>query len=320
MEYEGRFGEAVFQCNETLKFNSSPFSWSYFKRLKSLLKINPPDIIFLHLPHPFAHEICKWFSSDLKKRNIKVVGIYHSDIINQVNLKNAYNYHFRRHLGMYDKFISSSDELRKSSAILSLLEKDKVKIIPFCIDNKNFKRSSRNSENFSGRFLSIGRMVPYKGFEFLVDSFKSSPYTLTIIGDGPLLKQLKDKAGPNVTFVGNVNEEIKYQLLDQHDALIVSSINRAEAYGMIIVEAFSMGLPVISSDIDTGVSFLVREGKTGLKFPVNDKEMILKQMDRLAKDSSFRKKISENCLEFYSKELNYEAFRKNIDNHLASLC
>lgn len=314
--YTGKYSETVWQCREDLKISSSPLSLSYLSRLKEILSsANPPDMILLHLPHPMAHEAAKWYRKGLKQKKVKLVGIYHSDIVNQVLLRDAYNLHFKKNLELYDYFICSSPNLKASSAILASLSSAKVKVIPFCVESA-FTAPTRNWSTFSGKFVSVGRMVPYKGYEFLIECFKSSPYGLTLIGGGPLKKDLQAKAPSNVHFTGEVSDKEKYEIFSTHDALIMSSINRAEAYGMTIVEAFSVGLPVLASNVDTGVSFLVREGETGLKFPIKNKENFLSQLERYAHSSELREKLSQGGRKLFYEQLSYPAFRRNFNDFL----
>jgi glycosyltransferase involved in cell wall biosynthesis len=313
-KYIGKFGEIVYQCSEDIKLRSSPLSLSFYSKLKDLLEFDTPNVIYVHLPNPFAHEVIKWFANDLAAKKVKVIGIFHSDIINQNLLRDSYNLHFSRHMDLYDSFISASSNLKESSAILSRLPSSSVRIIPFCVDHKFLGRPIKRPDKFQGKFITIGRMVPYKGYEFLIKSFNELPYDLTIIGNGPLFHHLKNIAGPNIHFTGEISEEEKFELLNSHDALIVSSINRAEAYGMTIVEAFSVGLPVIASDIDTGVSFLVRDGETGFKFPIFSKEGLIQQIEKLKNNPQLGRTLSETCFSFFQKELNFLAFKKHLNN------
>ena len=189
--YQGKFGETVIQSKENIKLNSSPLSAAYWKAFSGILKSKTPEIIFLHLPNPFAHELVKWFRNDLKNKSVRIAGIYHSDIVNQVLLRDAYNLYFMKDIEIYDNFYCSSDNLKESSSVLSLVKKDKVKVIPFCIDHPYSSKIERRQSEFQGKFLTIGRMVPYKGYEFLIESFKNLPYSLTIVGNGPLASKLK---------------------------------------------------------------------------------------------------------------------------------
>lgn len=309
--YQGRYGEEVLQSNEDLNVKSSPFSLKFLRHFYNILKNDPPAYIFVHLPNPFSHEAIKLFARIIKEKNIKVVGIYHSDIINQVTLRDAYNLYFLNSINFYDSFICSSPNLINTSPILSSVAK-KVKVIPYCIDNMGVELPVRQRQ-FKGRFLTIGRMVPYKGFEFLIECFKHLPYELTIVGNGPLKNELTKMASPNIKFKGSVSEDEKFKMFAEHDALIVSSINRAEAFGMTIVEAFSVGLPVIASNIDTGVSYLVRENETGFKFEIKDQADLLSQLEKFARSPMLVERVARQGREFFEKNLSYEAFKQNLN-------
>jgi glycosyltransferase involved in cell wall biosynthesis len=161
-------------------------------------------------------------------------------------------------------------------------------------------------------------MVPYKGYDFLLKCFNDLPYELTMVGDGPLRNELMKHAPKNVTFVGEVSEEEKFRLFREHDALIVSSINRSEAYGMTIVEAFSSGLPVIASDIDTGVTFLVRGGLTGLTYPILSASGLTEQVHRMGSNQALREELGKNCRHFFEEQLSYPAFKKNVFEFLST--
>lgn len=314
--YHGRYGEQVIQCKEDLKVSSSPLSMAYFKAVKVAFRDRQPDYVLVHLPHPFAHEIAKRIRSTHPK--VKLLGIYHSDVVNQVLLRDLYHWHFKRHLSSYDAFIYSSPQLQVSSPVLRQISSSQQRVIPFCVERPVSARAWE-SGRFRGKFIAIGRMVPYKGFEFLVKSFASLPYQLTLVGGGPLRQQLEAMAPANVRFAGEITESEKYRLMSEHDALIMSSINRSEAYGMTIVEAFSIGLPVVAANIDSGVSFLVREGETGLKFPIQDASGLALQLDRLKTEDGLAQRLSQASHRFYQAELSYEAFRGKLQSLLGNL-
>lgn len=314
--YIGTYGEKVFQCHEDIKLRSSPISLGYLRQFKHAALDGNLDYIYVHLPNPFAHELIKLFSSVINEKKIRVIGIYHSDIVNQVTLRDTYNFYFKHSSHHYYQFYCSSQNLRNSSLILSELPENKVKIIPFCSDH-SFKATKAGCKQFQGKFVTVGRLVPYKGFEFLINCFRELPFELTIVGEGPLKNKLSSYCPSNVHFVGEVSEADKYNIFSNSDALIVSSINRAEAYGMTIVEAFSVGLPVISSDIDTGVTYLVQEQLTGLVFPILNSQVFIEKIIEFSKNLELRHKLASNCYDFYLKNLSYDIFKRNISNLLA---
>lgn len=312
--YIGKYNESVHQFKENIKLKSAPISIDLIKNFKSYIKENKIELILVHFPNPFMHEVIKIFKEEIKSSSIKVYGIYHSDIINQGLIKDAYNFYFERDIKLYDGFICSSKNLINSSEVLSKLSLNKVKVLPFCIENNfNFKRQSSTEI----KFLGLGRMVPYKGFEFLINVFNQLPYKLTLVGGGPLCHNLKKIAGPNIEFLGEVSEEEKYKLFSSHTALIVSSINRAEAYGMTIVEAFSAQIPVIASNIDTGVTFLVKNNETGLTFNILDKKDLQDKINYFL--NSNQSEFSSTAKQFFDSTLSFPAFKNNFKEILNSI-
>lgn len=304
----GPYGEKVYTFKEDFKIFSAPFSLSNFKLIIKMIS-EGYDKIYVHLPNPFMHEMVRWFNT---KKNL-IVGVYHSDIVNKGLLGNLYQSYFHYTDNIYAFQIASSQALVDSSIYLSTLAQSKLKIVHFCVDETSteFKRTS-----FNGKILAIGRLVPYKGFDFLIEALANSPYELHIIGEGPeevKLKKIKQNLkAENVFFHQAISDEEKNIYLNQAGVLINSSINRSEAYGMCIVEAFENGLPVLASDLDSGVTFLVQNGVTGVTFKIKDKEDLLLALKKLENDDGFYQSLAINARKFYEDNLSFEQFKGKI--------
>jgi glycosyltransferase involved in cell wall biosynthesis len=256
------------------------------------------------------HELVRFYRDFLNKLNIKVIGVYHSDIINKGILGKLYNLYFKKTVNIYDKIMVSSENLWNSSPVLHKLNTNIKVVVPFCIEEFVRVKVETNKSRF--RLVSIGRLVPYKGFEFLIDVFNNTEFDLHIIGNGPLLNKLKAKSADNIQIHYNLDHDSKNKLLVSADFLVVGSTNRAEAYGMTIVEAFYCGLPVIAPNINTGVTFLVKDGITGFVYDVLNKEMLLKKVREAISKPNEVQAIKQNIGDFYIKFLSYDCFRKGI--------
>ena len=309
LERIGALGEQIVEVKQDFFLMSTPISFNFIFKFKKLILEQKIDRIYVHLPNPFMHEMVRKNKIFLIKNNVTIVGVYHSDIINKKFLGNLYQRYFLKTQHIYNSYICSSENLKQTSPVLKKILQSKVDVIPFCVEEKNvFKKRSQ----FQGNLLIIGRLVPYKGYEFLIDALTNSDFHLTIVGGGPLLAKLKKRLPPNIKILGDVSEDIKNNLLNQSDLLVVSSNSRAEAYGMTIVEAFQTGLPVIATQINTGVTFLVDHQKTGLTYPINDKLELLKQLTSLRNDHTLLPKLSEGCFLFYNANLKFELFQKKL--------
>ena len=113
------------------------------------------------------------------------------------------------------------------------------------------------------RFVCVGRMAPEKGFDFALNGFVSlrehiGSFTVTFIGNGPLLQKMKDLAAKLqlddvVQFVGHVDSQELIRMLSEFDALLLSSLPRAdsnwtETQATVMQEAMLMRTIVVASD------------------------------------------------------------------------
>jgi len=92
-------------------------------------------------------------------------------------------------------------------------------------------------------YLAVGRLVPYKRTDILIDACNKLGRRLLIVGDGPEMKRLRKTAGRNVEFLGEVNESQLRNIYAQCRALLFAA---DEDFGMVALEAQSYGRPVIA--------------------------------------------------------------------------
>lgn len=269
------------------------------------------DLIYVHLPNPLMHLLISIFYPLLRRRNphLQIHGIYHSDIINQKRMAPFYNRYFVATSKCYDKIIVACSKIWDNSPVLTQIAPEKQKIVHYCSD---LTLPYIERHHFSGKLVAIGRCVPYKGFDFLIKAINQTAYQLTIIGDGPEFSALQAISGKNIKMVGRVSEEEKEKIISNSDLLIVSSINNSEAYGMITVEAFSNGLPVVAADVPSCVTFLAKDEERALTFePLNTLEF-LNCLKRFEQQPELLQHFSQNAYHFYKDHLSYEAFSKSL--------
>lgn len=136
------------------------------------------------------------------------------------------------------------------------------------------------------RFLSAGRMIYRKGYDFLLDALERLPddlnYEFYILGDGPELVHLRkrcadsEKLAQKVVFLGTIPYAKMEEAYGSANVFVMPSIR--ETTGTVLVEAMSKGLPVITMD-GFGGALLLNE-QSGWLYQGDDKESYLEAMKK----------------------------------------
>lgn len=139
-------------------------------------------------------------------------------------------------------------------------------------------------------FLSVGRLVPAKGFDLLIEAFAllrgaMPSATLTIVGEGDErgnLESLCRRRGVEdaVRMPGFVRDPLS--CCDRRSIFVLSS--RREGFGNVLIEAMAAGLPVIAADCPLGPRAILEDGKFGLLVPPGDPAALCAAMFRVAAD------------------------------------
>lgn len=307
--YTGQYGENIRQIKQHLFINSTPINYHFHKKIYNYIENNLISLIYVHLPNPYMHQILYNCHALIKALGVKIIAVYHSDLINKKIVGALYENYFIKTLHIYDKFICSSNNLYQSSRTLKNLNDNKMAIIPFTI---NRPQQYKKRIHFSGKLLAVGRIVEYKGFEFLLNTLQHTNYSLKIIGTGPLFNSLRKYESDKIKLLGEVDENEKCKIFSESDLFIMSSINCAETYGMTLVEAFSAGLPVITPDLPTGVNFLNKDEERGKIFAVQSPESLLNALKSFEQNPQLLERCSENAYNFFVEYLSFEIFANKI--------
>lgn len=150
--------------------------------------------------------------------------------------------------------------------------------------------------------LSMGRIVPQKGQDLLVRAWqriadKAEGWKLRIVGDGPLLNEIKVYVEKN-GLSGSVEflPTTKDVLAMYRQASIYAMSSRFEGLPLVLIEAQSMGLPIVSFDCLTGPAEIVEDGRNGILVPPLDVEALAEALLSLIRDDRRRKEFSDNAL------------------------
>ncbi|MDK7674254.1 glycosyltransferase [Weeksella virosa] len=136
------------------------------------------------------------------------------------------------------------------------------------VDLDNFQLEvNANREDY---YVTVGRLVPYKRFDIIVEAFNASGKKLIIIGDGVELKKLQKLAKKNIHFTGYLQSEEINQYICRAKGFIHVGI---EDFGIAPVEAQACGTPVVAYAVG-GARETVLDGITGKLFDEQNKNSL----------------------------------------------
>ncbi|MFA5034929.1 MAG: glycosyltransferase [Candidatus Margulisiibacteriota bacterium] len=264
------------------------------------LRQKPAEIKHFQMPFPLAE-----FAELLGPKKSKLVVSWHSDIVKQVVQRKLYEPFLRRFLDRADKILVATPHHITSSLFLPDY-KEKCAIVPYGIDPRRFSAiepddpkvlALRGDAEFV--ILFVGRLVYYKGVEFLIRAMTEVNGKLLIIGDGPLKEELAALIATlglqeKVRILPNVGDEALPYYYQACDLFVLPSIANSEAFGIVQVEAMACGKPVITTDLPTGVTYVNQRGVTGLVVPIKDSLALAKAINELRADPQKRQFLGEN--------------------------
>ncbi len=182
-------------------------------------------------------------------------GVYRNSILQTAVVAHMIEYHRKKKTWhqKVDGFICLT-EFAKSKFVEAGLPGEKMFVKPNFVDDPLRDGSKESFRKRDSYYLFVGRISEEKGIRTLVSAWNKqrlSGKPLLIVGDGPLKKELQSKfsdANSNIEWLGRLNRAEVMNYLKNTRALIFPS-EWYEGMPMTILEAFSVGTPVITSDI-----------------------------------------------------------------------
>lgn len=202
----------------------------------------------------------------------------------------------------FDEFLVLTNEDKEQ------WKSSKIKVIPnYCtIDTK------RVSDLKNKKVIAVGRLEYQKGFDILIDVWKKvneicNDWILEIYGEGNERKKLENKIREygleDKIFLKGIEKNIGNKYLESSIYIMTS---RFEGMPMVLLEAQSYGLPLVSFDCPCGPKDMIENGKNGYIVKFADVEGMVSKILKLIQNESLRKKFGNNSLKSvkkYSKEV-----------------
>jgi glycosyltransferase involved in cell wall biosynthesis len=263
------------------------------------------DIVHCHEPFLLPALLARYGRQDFVPTGAKLLVWWHSDIVRQVRYSKVYNEALNRVLDRADIItVATPSHLTSSEALGKFASK--VRVVPYGLDlsvvnSSNMSRPERLPSGFEKEsfVLFIGRMVYYKGIEVLAKTLtRAVDIRMVCVGEGPLANLIDEVAATRkgvVRLPHLARSELNW-LLSQCEMLVLPSIHRSEAFGLVQLEAMSFSKPVVSSALGTGVDFVNQNDVTGITFSPGDALAFESAIKFLLENPNQARKMGESGL------------------------
>ena len=282
----------------------APVSPSFPFLLTRLIREFEPDLLHLHLPNTSAF----WALLSQAARRLPWILHWHADVpldIRRPAVRAMYSLyrHFEQALlRRAAAIVATSAPYRDTSAALvpwrakthvvplGLGAPEKVEIVA-----KDTSAAAVEWPDVGLRLLAVGRLSYYKGFDVLLRALaQTAGVSLLLIGSGECDAELQMLARElriedRVRFAGPVDDVQLARAYSQAQAFCLPSIERTEAFGVVLLEAMRARLPVIATAIEgSGVGYVVADGGNGVLVPPGEVPALAQAIRALAEDPALR--------------------------------
>ncbi len=298
-------GVRVHRLNRQFEVSSTPITLGLPALLRKM--VGDFDLLHLNFPNPWTDFLYLTLG-----RSYKAVLTYHSDIFRPANtfsgrLLKAYQPCIHKLLGCVSAIITSSPNIIEHSPFLSR-QQERCRVIPMPVDmaafSKPVPKDVQGAVDSFGQFvLFTGRLVHYKGLKYLIEAMSHlDSVNLVVIGRGPLETELRQQVAElrlaeRVFFLGKISDNYRCTLYHACLCFALPSVSHAEGFGIVLAEAMSCGKPVISTQLQTGTSYVNLDGVTGFVVPPCDAGALAAKIDLLSHQQDTRERLGQQARE-----------------------
>lgn len=310
---EQRNGVSVIRCSSFGTVLSMPLSLSFLSYFRKLSRT--ADIVHIHVPFPLADLACL-----LSGYRGKVVISWHSDIVRQKRILQFYKPLLNWLIRRADCIVVATQGHIDSSLFIRQYA-EKCKIIPYGLNLEEYLITGNiltkrlvNQQNLKALF--VGRLVYYKGIEILLHAMKKvKGCELFVVGSGKKEKEfvaMAEEIKEKVHFMGTLSSEALKKALSDCDFLVLPSIEKSEAFGIVQLEAMAYGKPVINTALPTGVPYVSLDGVTGITVKTASIEELAKAMQFLINHPDLRKQYGTQARERVRRNFNNQVVMEQM--------
>lgn len=283
--------------------------WISKHLLKKYIKENGlPDIVHLHTYN--SGRLARYLK---KKHNINYVVTEHYSYLRKKNMSKK---HFNEALVTYQNSTQNYAVSNEFADFLKTKFNTNFNFLPNFINTNFFTLKAKKTSTSQLKFINIGNLVAIKNQELLIKAFfkafgTQSIHTLKIVGDGPqkaslerLIADLNMQSSIELTGLATRNK-IKTLL---HDADIFVLSSHKETFGVVLIEAMSCGLPVISTK-NGGAESIVTNENLGILCN-NDIDSIVQALQDVSNNHYDSNYIRKHIIDNFSEEAIVETLKR----------
>lgn len=314
--------DKVVRLKTFLKYGNGAFLPQLFCRLKDF------DCIYLNYPFFGAQEIV-WLLLKFFAKKKKLVIRYHMDVVASSFLAKILSWPtkliFPFLFSRADLIIAASLDYVQNGDLAKIYNEQKEKFveIPYGVDIEKFKPMEKG-EDKAFKILFVGGLDQahyFKGLDILFKAVgkldkEDTDWSLNIVGDGNLRHKYEKIATElgfldKIIFLGKISDEDFPKKYKEASCLVLPSVNKCEAFGIVLIEAMASGIPVIASSL-AGVRSVFKDGVEGLMVKPKDSGDLKDKLKYLIDDSNKREEMGRAARKLAEEKYN----RNRIGNRL----
>lgn len=329
LQEEDYYGALVLRAPIWKIVASQPLGWAYFRTF--FRRARDFDIVHVHAPNMLAA-----LALLMSRVPGKIVVHWHADVVGYGLIGKLIRPLEWLMLRRADVLVATSQAYADASPLLRQF-RDKIHIAPpGVVDPLGDPEPAAAGLSVLGEgadsapmILAVGRLVPYKGFEILIDAARELPREcrVVIVGGGELKSALAARirerdVQDRVILAGRVNDASLQALFRRASVFCLPSITRAEAFGLVMLEAMAHGLPIVATNIPgSGVPWVNQHGITGLNVPAGDAPALAAALVQMLRDPDLCVRLGRQSRARFEKEFTLElATRRYMELYTALAC
>ena len=218
----------------------------------------------------------------------------------------SFTFFYRKKIyGLADAVIAVSEGAARETK--NFFQLNEVRAVQNGIDIEEIAEKSKTATGVPHEYfeedlpvlVAVGRMHVQKGYPHLLEAFKivneTADARLIIVGDGKLKESLRLKAESLGIYdkTAMVGETEPYAYMRHADIFVHSALY--EGFGIVLLEAASLAMPIVSTDCNHGPNEVIENGESGLLVPVADPEKLASAILKLIRNKEFRLKLGKKA-------------------------